>query len=131
MSYDFQIIMTIVVTFLTLLTSYLFIKKKYQNSNITVPIIEEINSKSIINEKLDSSISLDNKLLSNEMNLKAKQRIALKNIMSNLTPEEQNSEKEIKKKQMEDIFRLISEQKETFGINSLDDIQSQMKLYTF
>ena len=60
---------------------------------------------------------------------KTKQRVALKKIEAEMTKEQRELEREIQRKQLEDIFKLMEEQKEEFGISSVDDVQEQMKLY--
>lgn len=58
-----------------------------------------------------------------------KQKAALKEIESHMTDEQVEEERRTQKKQLEEIFKLMAEQKEHFGINSVDDVQDQMKLY--
>ena len=58
-----------------------------------------------------------------------KQKAALKEIQSHMSEEQVEEERQTQKKQLEEIFKLMAEQKEHFGINSVDDVQDQMKLY--
>lgn len=60
---------------------------------------------------------------------KAKIRVAEKRIGETMTPEQIAEEKELQRKQLEEIFRLMQEQNEKFGVSSVEDIQNQMKLY--
>ena len=60
---------------------------------------------------------------------KAKIRVAEKRIGETMTPDQVAEERELQKKQLEEIFRLMQEQNEKFGVNSVEDIQNQMKLY--
>ena len=41
----------------------------------------------------------------------------------------QAKEREVQRKQLEDIFKLMDQNNDKFGINSFDDIQDQMTLY--
>ncbi|XP_052071375.1 matrix-remodeling-associated protein 7-like [Mytilus californianus] len=60
---------------------------------------------------------------------KAKFRVAEKKIGETMTAEQIAEEKEMQRKQLEEIFRLMQEQNDKFGVNSVEDIQNQMKLY--
>ena len=62
---------------------------------------------------------------------KAKIRVAEKRIGETMTPDQVAEERELQKKQLEEIFRLMQEQNEKFGVNSVEDIQNQMKLYAW
>ena len=41
----------------------------------------------------------------------------------------QVNEKEIQREQLANIFKLMNVQKDKFGVESMDDMDSQMKLY--
>ncbi|XP_063444442.1 matrix-remodeling-associated protein 7-like isoform X2 [Mytilus trossulus] len=60
---------------------------------------------------------------------KAKFRVAEKKIGETMTADQIAEEKEMQRKQLEEIFRLMQEQNDKFGVNSVEDIQNQMKLY--
>ncbi|KAL3876047.1 hypothetical protein ACJMK2_033932 [Sinanodonta woodiana] len=60
---------------------------------------------------------------------KAQLRVTNKKLEQNLTVEQLKDEREIQRKQLEEIFKLIKDQNDKFGISSIDDIQEQMKLY--
>ncbi|XP_060071344.1 uncharacterized protein LOC132551247 [Ylistrum balloti] len=60
---------------------------------------------------------------------KAKQRVTTKKIVEELTPEQVKEELEIQQQQLQNIFQLMQTQNEKFGVNSLDEVQQQMKLY--
>jgi len=49
--------------------------------------------------------------------------------MAKLTRQQLEEEREIQRRQLEDIFRLMEENKEKFGVNDVNDVQDQMKLY--
>jgi len=49
--------------------------------------------------------------------------------MAKLTRQQLEEEREIQRRQLEDIFRLMEDNKETFGVNDVNDVQDQMKLY--
>lgn len=46
-----------------------------------------------------------------------------------MTDEDLEKEREIQRKQMEDIFKLMEQHTDKFGVSSREDIQQQMKLY--
>lgn len=46
-----------------------------------------------------------------------------------MTAEERNEEREIQRRQLEEIFRVMEEQKEKFGVNDVADVQEQLKMY--
>ena len=56
-------------------------------------------------------------------------RLTQDKIMSKLTRQQLEEEREIQRRQLEDIFRLMEENKEKFGVNDVDDVRDQMKLY--
>lgn len=60
---------------------------------------------------------------------KARHRVATKEIRRNLTAEEMENEREIQRKQIEDIFKLMEQHSDKFGVASEDDVRQQMKLY--
>lgn len=60
---------------------------------------------------------------------RVKQKVASKTIESELTDDQLNQEREIQRQQLAEIFSLMQEQQERFGINTMDDMQEQMKLY--
>jgi hypothetical protein len=56
-------------------------------------------------------------------------RLAQEKIMSKLSREQQEEERAIQRRQLEEIFRLMEEHKEKFGVSDVDDVKEQMKLY--
>lgn len=60
---------------------------------------------------------------------KAKQRVTAKKFNKELTEEQIEEEREVQRKQLQSIFEMMKTDSERFGISSLDDVQSQMKLY--
>jgi uncharacterized membrane protein YccC len=60
---------------------------------------------------------------------KTRQRIAQQKIEATMTREQRDEEREVQRKQLEEIFRLMEEQKEKFGIKDADDVKEQLKLY--
>ncbi|KAL4240072.1 hypothetical protein ACF0H5_000866 [Mactra antiquata] len=60
---------------------------------------------------------------------KARQRVAAKEIQQNLTAEELENEREIQRKQIEDIFKLMEQNSDKFGETSEEDMVQQMRLY--
>lgn len=61
---------------------------------------------------------------------KVKQRIISKEIEGKMTPEERLKEREIQRKQLEEIYKLMQEQDDKFGIEDMTDVSEQMKYYT-
>lgn len=58
-----------------------------------------------------------------------KHRIAQQKIEATMTQEERNQEREIQRRQLEEIFHVMEDQKDKFGVNDMADIQDQMKMY--
>jgi len=46
-----------------------------------------------------------------------------------MTPEERGQEREIQRRQLEEIFRVMEEQKDKFGVKDVADVQEQLKMY--
>ncbi|XP_052268313.1 matrix-remodeling-associated protein 7-like, partial [Dreissena polymorpha] len=60
---------------------------------------------------------------------KARQRATEKKLTENLTAEDIEREREVKRKQIEDIFKLMEQHGDKFGNSTQDDLQQQMRLY--
>jgi len=60
---------------------------------------------------------------------KTKHRIAQQKIEESMSFDERNKERDIQRRQLEEIFRVMEEQKEKFGVNDVSDIQEQLKMY--
>lgn len=60
---------------------------------------------------------------------KTKQRVAMEKIGSGLTQEQRELEREIQRQQLDEIFHMMEEQKDKFGMSSVDDVHQQMSLY--
>jgi DNA topoisomerase VI subunit B len=56
-------------------------------------------------------------------------RLAQEKVMSKLSQKQQEEEREIQRRQLEDIFRLMEEHKEKFGVSDVGDVKEQLKLY--
>lgn len=50
-------------------------------------------------------------------------------LMMTLKPEEREEEVKVRYSQLEQIYKLMGEKSELFGISSFDEIHDQMKLY--
>ena len=46
-----------------------------------------------------------------------------------MTAEERDKERDMQLRQLEKIFRVMEEQKETLGVNDVSDVQEQLKMY--
>lgn len=60
---------------------------------------------------------------------KVKQDVTTRKICETLSEEQIAEEKQRQRDQLAEIFKLMQEQEEKFGINSMDEIQEQMRLY--
>jgi len=60
---------------------------------------------------------------------KTKHRVAQEKIEATMTEEERGKERDIQRRQLEEIFRVMEEQKEVFGVNDVSDVQEQLKMY--
>ena len=50
-------------------------------------------------------------------------------LMMTLKPEEREAEVKVRYSQLEQIYKIMGEKSELFGISSFDEIHDQMKLY--
>ncbi|KAK6187272.1 hypothetical protein SNE40_005336 [Patella caerulea] len=60
---------------------------------------------------------------------RVKQKVATKKIQESMSPEQLQAERDIQRQQLEQIFSLMKEQEDKFGVKTVTDIQEQMKLY--
>jgi len=60
---------------------------------------------------------------------KTQHRVAQQKIESTMTEQERSKERDIQRQQLEEIFRVMEEQKEKFGVNDVSDVQEQLKMY--
>lgn len=60
---------------------------------------------------------------------RAKHRLAVEKIEAEMTEEQKEEERRAQRQQIEEIFKLMENHKEEFGLSSVDEIQEQMKLY--
>ena len=60
---------------------------------------------------------------------KARQRVVTREIRQNLSAEDMEVEREAQRKQLEEIFKLMEQQNDKFGMESMDQVQEQMRLY--
>jgi len=67
---------------------------------------------------------------SNIQTLYKSSRLGIKEVESQMTEEELDQEREMQRKQLEEIFKLLETDKDKYGVTTMDDLQAQMKLYT-
>ncbi|ESO83916.1 hypothetical protein LOTGIDRAFT_229500 [Lottia gigantea] len=60
---------------------------------------------------------------------RVKQKVATKQIQESMSQEQLEEEREVQQQQLEQIFALMKEQEEKFGVQNVTDIKEQMKLY--
>ncbi|BFZ03181.1 hypothetical protein BsWGS_06219 [Bradybaena similaris] len=60
---------------------------------------------------------------------RVQQSVATRTIEKSLTEQQLQEEREVQRRQLGEIFRLMQQQEERFGIGSMDDMQEQLKLY--
>lgn len=60
---------------------------------------------------------------------RAKHRLAMEKIEAEMTEEQKEEERQAQRRQLEEIFKLMENNKDEFGLSSVDEIQEQMKLY--
>jgi len=61
---------------------------------------------------------------------KAKEKIILHQMQVNMSEDQKIMERKIQREQLSEIFKLVEEQGDKYGISSLADMEEQMKLYT-
>lgn len=61
---------------------------------------------------------------------KAKEKVMVRKLEAKLTEEQKVQERTAQRQQLAEIFKLVEQQREKYGIKTLDDIEEQMKLYT-
>jgi len=67
---------------------------------------------------------------SNIQTLYKSSRLGIKEVESQMSEEELDQEREMQRKQLEEIFKLLETDKDKYGVTTMDDLQAQMKLYT-
>lgn len=60
---------------------------------------------------------------------KVKQDVTTRKICEGLSPEQIAEERQRQQEQLAEIFKLMQERQEQFGISSMDEMQAQMRLY--
>ena len=60
---------------------------------------------------------------------KARVNATKKKIEQEMTDEQKETEQELQRKQLQAIFELMEENKDKFGVDSMEDIDDQMRLY--
>ena len=60
---------------------------------------------------------------------KTQHRITQQKVEETMTHEERSKERDIQRQQLEEIFRMMEEHKEKFGVNDVSDVQEQLKMY--
>lgn len=60
---------------------------------------------------------------------RTKHRLAMEKIEAEMTEEQKEEERQAQRQQLEEIFSLMQNHREEFGLSSVDEIQEQMKLY--
>lgn len=56
-------------------------------------------------------------------------KVTARKIEEKMTAEQIQEEKDMQRKQLEAIFNMMKDQNEKFGVDSMDDVKQQMKLY--
>ncbi|KAJ9582288.1 hypothetical protein L9F63_003417 [Diploptera punctata] len=60
---------------------------------------------------------------------KFRQKAIAEQLSAGLTPEQLEEEKEMEKKQLEAILQLLKEQEDKFHVNSMEELEDQLRLY--
>ena len=60
---------------------------------------------------------------------KAKHRVAEREVKQNMSADEMKAERELQRRQLEEIFKLMQQNNDKFGVSSMEDVKQQMKLY--
>lgn len=121
-------LVSVLTTFIAVIGTYWLCRQtKYEQQ----PVIIKTNQENIHNEKLISEDLFfeeesDSKETPNEIK---PARIAEMVINAGLTEQQKEEEKEIQKQQLSEIFRLMQEQADKFGVTTMSDVEEQMKLY--
>ncbi|XP_033116959.1 matrix-remodeling-associated protein 7-like [Anneissia japonica] len=93
--------------------------------------IEEISESSVVaDDNSDEMKETDFRCESLQGKLKqARQRKMKEKLEGHMTEGQIDAESEAKKSQLEAIFQLMEQSKDTFGIDNMNDVQDQLKLY--
>ncbi|KAK3728628.1 hypothetical protein QZH41_011703 [Actinostola sp. cb2023] len=115
---------------------------KVQDSNITDGNLRAELDAYILNpddiQEVPEQIPLDDKLIEQEMKEKGMEniqtyykssRLHIKELEGTLTRQEKEQEQLAQRKQLEEIYKLMAREKDKFGVDSMDEIEDQMKLY--
>ena len=60
---------------------------------------------------------------------KAKHRVAEREVKQNMSAADMQAERELQRRQLEEIFKLMQQNDDKFGAARMEDVQQQMKLY--
>lgn len=60
---------------------------------------------------------------------KVKQGVTTRKICQDMSEDQMAEERQRQRDQLAEIFRLMQEQQDKFGINSMEEMQDQMRLY--
>ena len=61
---------------------------------------------------------------------RVKARMAQQKMEEEMTAEAREQERQAQRDQLEAIFKMLKDQEDKYGINSMKDMEEQMKLYT-
>ncbi|XP_045213505.1 matrix-remodeling-associated protein 7-like [Mercenaria mercenaria] len=142
---QYMLVVTIPLTVLVLIASMTYtIRNISRIWNAGKPVTSETKSETVENSddeeedanKQSEQETVDSKIdpvqycehIQSEVK-KARHRVATQEIRQNLTAEDMEKEREIQRKQLEDIFKLMEQNSDKFGASSEEDIRQQMKLY--
>ncbi|XP_021932573.1 matrix-remodeling-associated protein 7 isoform X2 [Zootermopsis nevadensis] len=59
----------------------------------------------------------------------SRQKAIVEQLSAGLTEEQLQQEKETERKQLEAIFQLLKEQEDKFHVNSMEELEDQLRLY--
>lgn len=105
----------------------LLFSQKLDEQSSTVPNAANDSAKKIYNDKVHDAMDYCGHI-QREIK-KTKHRLAMEKIEAEMTKEEKMEERLAQKRQIEEIFKLMENHKEDFGLSSVDEIQDQVKLY--
>ncbi|KXJ26654.1 uncharacterized protein LOC110240059 [Exaiptasia diaphana] len=89
-------------------------------------------------QNISGQIPLDSNVIEREMKEKGMEniqtyyktsRLHIKEMEGMLSRQEREQERIAQRKQLEEIYKLMAQEKEKFGVDSMDQIEDQMRLY--
>ncbi|PSN57641.1 hypothetical protein C0J52_05417 [Blattella germanica] len=113
---------------ITFLLSFLAVFLTWWFQDTQPKHLQDDTNKERENQENDSADIYDKDSIVTQYKM-TRQKVIAEQLSAGLTEEQLEEEKETEKKQLEAIFRLLKEQEDKFHVNSMEELESQLRLY--